>query len=118
MGSRDAPGRKYTESGSGFPELVGPVPPLIPCHARLLTFAFEIQHEGVIQSFPMNICGRSQTSGTYGDQAVLDFSHQVFPKRGASSIYGVFVLQDVANGLPTGHETTAEKAYKRHDKWC
>ena len=37
MGNRDAPGRKYTESSSGFPEVVEQVPPLALCHARLLT---------------------------------------------------------------------------------
>ena len=40
MGSRGAPGRKYTEADSRFSEVVEPVPPLTPCHAHLLTLYF------------------------------------------------------------------------------
>ena len=31
-------------------------------------------------------------------------------------IFGLFVLQNIANGLPTGYKTTVWKAYKRHNK--
>ena len=40
MGTRDAPSREYTESGSGSPEVVEPVPLPILYHARSLTLNF------------------------------------------------------------------------------
>ena len=66
----------------------------------------QIQYGGIIQTLQTNSCRRSQPSGTKGYQVVPGFSFEVFSENGeaqASSIFGLFVLQTIANGLPTGH---------------
>ena len=40
MGSREEPGPNYAEDGSGVPEVVGPVPPLIPHNSTLIRRRF------------------------------------------------------------------------------
>ena len=102
MGSREEPGPNYTEDSSGIPEVVGPVPPLILYNTTFVRWHFtQIQYGGIIQTLHTNICRRSEPSGTKGYQVVLDFSLEVF-KNGearASSVFGLSVLQNTANGL-------------------
>ena len=48
-------------------------------------------------------------------QVVHDFSLEVFSENGearASSIFGLFVLQNIADGLPTGHNDSLESLHR------
>ena len=46
MGSREEPDRNFTENGSGIPEVVAPVPPLILYNIALVRFHL-VQQRGI-----------------------------------------------------------------------